>query len=87
MCRQFCVSGRVQGVFFRESTRTFASTVNLNGHAFNRADGSVEVRACGDLKGVYELERWLQEGPPLANVREVSEELVECTTPTEFTTS
>jgi acylphosphatase len=47
-CRQFKVSGRVQGVFFRVSTRDVAVPLNITGHAINLPDGSVEVLACGD---------------------------------------
>jgi len=67
-CVRFLVSGRVQGVFFRASTREQAARLKLNGHARNLDDGSVEVVACGEHDALAELERWLQRGPPAARV-------------------
>lgn len=62
------VTGRVQGVFFRDSTRRLALALGLTGHALNRADGSVEVFACGDAEALEVLHRWLHEGPDMAHV-------------------
>jgi acylphosphatase len=70
-CAKFIVSGRVQGVFFRASTRTQAVRLGLAGHAKNLANGGVEVLACGDRAALDELERWLHVGPSAARVREV----------------
>jgi acylphosphatase len=70
-CAKFIVSGRVQGVFFRASARSEATRLGLNGYAKNRADGSVEVLACGDAAALDELQRWLHSGPPLARVQSV----------------
>ena len=67
-CRKFCVSGKVQGVFFRDSTRQKAETLNITGHAINLDDGRVEVLACGDEQALAELENWLNEGPSSADV-------------------
>ena len=46
--RRFIVSGKVQGVFFRASTQAQAKRFDLTGYAMNRADGCVDVVACGD---------------------------------------
>lgn len=70
-CSKFIVSGAVQGVFFRASTRAEAQRLGLHGHAKNLADGGVEVLACGDAMALDALAEWLQEGPPLARVIEV----------------
>jgi len=70
-CARFIVSGRVQGVFFRASTRTEALRLGLNGYARNVADGSVEVLASGDAAALDELQRWLHIGPPAARVASV----------------
>ena len=70
-CARFIVSGRVQGVFFRASTRSEAVRLGLNGYARNVADGSVEVLACGDAAALDELQRWLRKGPPAARVESV----------------
>ena len=47
-CWKFKVEGRVQGVWFRDSTRRQAKVLELSGHAINCTDGSVEVIAEGD---------------------------------------
>ena len=68
------ISGRVQGVFFRASTREQALKLGLTGHAENLADGCVEVLACGSNESLDELQRWLQRGPPSARVEGVTRE-------------
>lgn len=69
---RFVVRGKVQGVWFRASTRDEAVRLGLQGHARNLADGSVEVLAMGDAEAIDALERWLHLGPPLARVDGVS---------------
>lgn len=71
-CLRFIVSGRVQGVFFRASTRDKALTLGLCGYARNLMDGRVEVLACGDHASLKELELWLWDGPPMARVSDVT---------------
>lgn len=71
VCARFFVSGRVQGVFFRASTRQQALRLGLRGYARNLSDGRVEVVACGNAEAVSELEQWLWQGPPAAQVDEV----------------
>lgn len=68
---RFLVSGRVQGVFFRASTRERALALGLCGHAINLADGRVEVLAAGDARALDALEDWLWQGPPDAQVESV----------------
>ncbi len=76
-CKRFIVSGRVQGVFFRASTKDTARRLGLCGFARNLADGRVEVVACGEPASLKELEEWLWQGPPYAHVNSVvSEEIV-----------
>lgn len=65
---RFVVSGRVQGVFFRASTREQAVALGIDGHALNLPDGRVEVLAIGDAVALDELERWLWRGPSAARV-------------------
>lgn len=62
------VSGRVQGVWFRDSTRKKANEINIHGWVRNKADGTVEVLAEGDEKDVSELVEWCHQGPPHARV-------------------
>lgn len=71
---RFHVSGRVQGVFFRASTRTEALRLKLTGYANNLADGRVEVYAEGGAEALDRLEAWLRRGPPLARVSELRRE-------------
>lgn len=66
------VSGRVQGVFFRASARTEAESLGVDGWARNLSDGRVEVVAHGSESAVEALCDWLHEGPPAAQVDEVS---------------
>jgi len=65
---RFLVSGHVQGVFFRASTREQALRLGLRGHARNLADGRVEVVVAGDDAAIGALETWLRHGPPSARV-------------------
>ncbi len=62
------VSGRVQGVFFRASTRDRARQLGLTGHASNLPDGRVEVIANGPEAGLAALRAWLRDGPSQARV-------------------
>jgi len=71
---RFIVTGRVQGVFYRASTREQARALGVGGHAENRVDGSVEVLASGSASALDALEHWLRRGPPMAVVEAVSRE-------------
>lgn len=68
---RFLVGGKVQGVFFRASTREQALKLGLRGYAKNLADGRVEVLAEGDERSLDALDRWLHVGPPMARVETV----------------
>lgn len=85
-CRKFRVEGRVQGVWFRESTRQQAVKLGLSGYAINRRDGSVEVLACGGSEGVSRLAAWLHRGPPMAEVESVTALDCDDECPDRFTT-
>ena len=69
--RRFVVTGRVQGVFFRQATRDVAVQLGIAGTAVNRADGKVEVVAEGDDDALDALAAFLREGPPRALVTKV----------------
>jgi acylphosphatase len=84
--RRFTIKGRVQGVFFRESTRRVAESLNITGHAINLSNGDVEVLACGESGAINELAAWLAEGPRMASVAEVSSENAEVVESTSFVT-
>lgn len=68
IARRWRVSGRVQGVFFRASTRVEAMRLGLDGSAVNLADGRVEVIASGAPEALARLDAWLRQGPPQARV-------------------
>ena len=65
---RFLVSGKVQGVWFRASTREQALALGLRGYARNLDDGRVEVLATGTDAAIAGLAEWLRHGPPLARV-------------------
>lgn len=65
---RFVVTGRVQGVYFRESTREQAQRLGLVGWVCNLADGRVEGVAHGSEAALEALHRWLLLGPPAARV-------------------
>jgi len=87
LCRQFLVEGKVQGVWFRESTRQQARRLSINGHAINLPDGRVEVIACGDNAAIEELAAWLQHGPVMARVTKVTSTVLETCFPEGFRTA
>jgi len=70
-CLRCHISGRVQGVWFRASTREQAVRLGVNGYARNLADGRVEVLACGDEEALSQLQEWLWQGPRGARVDQV----------------
>jgi acylphosphatase len=62
------VSGRVQGVFFRQATAEQAERLELHGWVRNLGDGRVEVLFEGEESAVRKLASWLEQGPPQAQV-------------------
>jgi acylphosphatase len=71
--RRFRITGKVQGVYFRHSTRKEAERLGLVGVARNLQDGSVEVIAQGAPEAVANLHEWLARGPSMARVDGVEE--------------
>ena len=84
--RRFTVRGRVQGVFFRDSTRRVAESLGLTGYAINLANGDVEVFACGDVTAIDRLAAWLETGPPNARVASVGAQPADVSDHQGFTT-
>lgn len=70
------IHGRVQGVFFRASTRDRARELGLDGWVRNREDGTVEAVVEGPPDSVDRLVDWSRRGPSAARVErvEVTEE-------------
>jgi acylphosphatase len=66
------IEGRVQGVFFRDTTRREAVGLDLRGWVKNRFDGSVEVVAEGPRDAVENLVQWCHHGPSYAQVTGVN---------------
>ena len=65
------VTGRVQGVFYRQSTREMAEQLGLDGWVRNLPDGSVEGLFEGEEAAVNALVAWSRTGPPAALVERV----------------
>jgi acylphosphatase len=86
---QLRITGRVQGVYFRDSCRRTAEVLGVSGSCENLEDGSVRARLFGDEASVAAVIEWCRSGPPLAAVEGV--EILELDpattlTPTDFTT-
>ena len=64
------VTGRVQGVFFRQSTRVMAIKNNVSGWVSNLDDGRVEIVAQGETNNVDNLADWCKTGPANSRVDE-----------------
>lgn len=74
------VSGQVQGVFFRASTRDAAARCGVRGFVRNLPDGRVEAVLQGDRGAVETVIAFMREGPPGARVERAD---VEWRTPSE----
>lgn len=70
-CVRCRVSGTVQGVFFRATTRDRARRLGLRGWVRNLPGGDVEVVACGPEDRIEQLREWLWRGPEQAQVSAV----------------
>lgn len=62
--RQVVVHGRVQGVFFRASTRDLARTAGVRGWVRNDADGTVTMHLQGEHDAVADVVAWVRDGGP-----------------------
>jgi acylphosphatase len=62
------VSGRVQGVWYRETCRREAERLGVAGSVGNRPDGRVQIEAEGPRAAVGALLAWARQGPPRAIV-------------------
>lgn len=65
------IVGRVQGVFYRQTTKDKAKLLGLSGWVKNDDDGAVSVEAVGPRASVDELIRWCHQGPPSSLVKDV----------------
>lgn len=69
--RRVVVRGRVQGVFFRDTTRSRAESAGIAGWVANRPDGAVEAVIEGEPAAVEELVEFCRRGPSRAVVESV----------------
>lgn len=65
------ISGRVQGVFFRQNTLQKAKTFGLKGWVRNTKDGKVEAVFEGEKEKIEKILEWAKRGPLLAKVEKV----------------
>ena len=72
--RRFVVTGRVQGVGYRNFVERMAGKVGVDGYVRNRRDGSVEVFAMGKPELLKQLRAALERGPMMSCVDAVAEE-------------
>lgn len=71
IARRVVVSGRVQGVFFRDSCQREASSRGVGGWVRNVDDGTVEAWFEGPAEAVSAMVEWCSSGPPRAEVSDV----------------
>ena len=83
-CIRALITGRVQGVFFRDSTRQQARRFDIRGYAKNLPDGRVEVIACGDADNLDKLINWLYSGPEYSQVDNVTVHTINIDVPSGF---
>jgi len=71
------VTGKVQGVNYRQSTKAKALELGLTGIVKNQPDGSVFIQASGATEQLNKLVAWCKRGPALAKVASVQVEHIE----------
>ena len=65
------VSGKVQGVWYRQSTKEKATELGVTGNVRNQPDGSVAIVATGLSNQLDQFIEWCHQGPPRAQVTHV----------------
>ena len=65
------VSGKVQGVFFRENTRKKAAEFGLSGFVRNLPNGKVEAVFEGDKEKIEKIIQWIKKGPETAQIENI----------------
>ncbi len=70
-CIRIVVKGKVQGVYYRDSTRAKAQSLGIVGWVRNLSNGDVEAMAIGKEEDLKKIVDWMWEGPTIAKVDEV----------------
>ncbi len=70
--KRFVISGRVQRVYYRQSTIQEAKRLGVCGWVRNLPDGTVEAEAFGGVQALEQFEQWLHRGPEMAQVEQVT---------------
>ena len=65
------VTGKVQGVFYRQNTKEKAQELGLTGNVKNMQDGTVHITVTGETEKIKMLINWCKDGPPRADVADV----------------
>jgi acylphosphatase len=78
------ITGKVQGVFFRASTREKAQQLGITGWVKNEPDGTVAATGQGPDVQLQQWIDWCHEGPPQARVESVEVEAQPLTSFQEF---
>ena len=73
------VEGFVQGVYFRQSTKSKANELGITGEVKNKPDGTVHIIATGVRTRLNELIEWCWKGPDAAVVKNVKVEQIPLT--------
>ena len=77
IARRIQVFGRVQGVFYRASTKNEADNLGLVGWVRNEKNGSVLIEAEGNEVAINQFIEWCKKGPQFANVTSMSVEEID----------
>lgn len=73
VAKRLVISGRVQGVWYRESMRQEAQALGVKGWVRNRMDGTVEAVVEGSASAVEAIVHWAHRGPERAEVAAVEQ--------------
>ena len=79
VCHQIKINGKVQGVWFRDSTLKKAQELDIKGFVKNQSDGSVYIEAEGTQHSMKEFINWCHQGSPFAKVESVDVKDMEIT--------
>lgn len=84
ICLHLLIRGRVQGVYFRSSSKSVAEELEINGWIRNTDAGDVELLACGEEKKLSRFLEWCRKGPSRARVTELIQSASDAIPPSGF---